>query len=87
MQAAVPQVHNVNFYSWWQQASDSLHTIVQRGFESLAVLGAWTIWKSRNDIVFNGIAPRVDRALLLAREEADLWILAGAKRAKHRGRS
>jgi hypothetical protein len=30
-------------------------------------------------LVFNGIAPRVDRALLLAREEADLWILAGAK--------
>jgi hypothetical protein len=29
MQAAVPQAHNVSFYSWWQQASDRLHTTVQ----------------------------------------------------------
>jgi hypothetical protein len=72
MQAVVPQAHNVSFYSWWQQASDRLHTTVQRGFDSLVVLGAWTIRKARNDVVFNGIAPRVDRALLLAREEADL---------------
>jgi hypothetical protein len=79
MQAAVPQAHNVSFYSWSQQASDRLHTTVQRGFDSLVVLRAWTIWKARNDVVFNGIAPRVDRALLLAQEEADLWILAGAK--------
>jgi hypothetical protein len=45
----------------------------------LVVLGAWTIWKTRNDVVFNGVAPKVDRALLLAREEAELWMLAGAK--------
>jgi hypothetical protein len=79
MQAVVPQAHNVGYYSWWQQASDRLHTSVQRGFDSLVVLGAWTIWKTRKDVVFNRIAPRVDRALLLAREEADLWILAGVK--------
>lgn len=29
--------------------------------------------------VFNGVAPKVDRALLLALEEAELWMLAGAK--------
>ena len=29
--------------------------------------------------MFNGVAPKVDRALLLAREEAELWMLAGAK--------
>jgi len=45
----------------------------------LVVLGAWTIWRTRNDAVLNGVAPKVDRALLLAREEAELWMLAGAK--------
>jgi hypothetical protein len=53
MQAAVPQAHNVGFYSLWQQASDRLHTSVQQGFDSLVVLGAWTIWKASNDTVFN----------------------------------
>ena len=33
-----------------------------------------------NDAVFNRIAPSVDKALLHAREEAELWTLAGAKR-------
>jgi hypothetical protein len=44
---------------------------------NLVMLGAWTICKARNDAVFNGA--RVDRALLSVREEAELWMLAGAK--------
>jgi hypothetical protein len=35
--------------------------------------------EARNDVVFNGVAPRVDRAFLLAGEEAELWMLAGAR--------
>jgi hypothetical protein len=46
---------------------------------TLVVLGAWSIWKTRNDVVFNGAASRIDMALLLAREEVDFWMLAGAK--------
>jgi len=40
-----------------------------------------------NDAVFDRITPSVDRALLLARDEAELWMLAGAKRAECSGRS
>lgn len=29
--------------------------------------------------MFNGASPRIDRALLLAKEEAAFWMLAGAK--------
>jgi len=36
------------------------------------------LWKERNDIVFNGASPRIERVLLLA-QEAALWRLAGAK--------
>jgi hypothetical protein len=43
------------------------------------MLGAWILWKERNDIVFNGASPRLERVLLLAQEEATLWMLAGAK--------
>ena len=52
---------------------------VRNGFNTLVVLEAWTLWKARNDVVFNGITPRVDRTFLLAREESELWMLAGAK--------
>ncbi|KAF8673277.1 hypothetical protein HU200_048831 [Digitaria exilis] len=30
-------------------------------------------------MVFNGIAPRINRTLLLAHEEAEFWMLAGAR--------
>ena len=46
------------------------------------MLGAWILWKERNNIVFNGVSPRLDRALLLAQDEADHWMLAGAKGLK-----
>jgi hypothetical protein len=29
--------------------------------------------------VFNGVSPRLERALLLAQDEADHWLLAGTK--------
>jgi hypothetical protein len=51
----------------------------RKGFKSLVVLGAWVIWKHRNMCVFNGAAPSVSAALLVAREEALMWTLAGAK--------
>ena len=51
----------------------------RKGLNTLITLGAWTIWRHRNDCVFNGATPRLDTALLLAKEEAELWCLAGAK--------
>jgi hypothetical protein len=65
--------------AWWQQSSDRLHTSLQQGCNTLVVLGAWSIWKTRNDVVFNGATPRIDRALLLVGDETDLWMLASAK--------
>jgi hypothetical protein len=66
----------VSLFEWWQQAGDTLNKDTRQGFNSLVVLGAWILWKMRNDIVFNGASPRT---FLLAQNEADLWMLAGAK--------
>jgi hypothetical protein len=52
---------------------------IRKWVNSLITLGAWTIWRHRNDCVFNGATPRLDTALLLTKEEAKLWCLAGAK--------
>ena len=64
---------------WWQQAGDRIRAGALRGFNTLVVLVAWTIWRTRNDVVFDRITPSVERALLLAQDEAELWMLAGAK--------
>ena len=78
-QAVTPLPNDLDFFMWWQQAGDRISAGVLQGFNTLVVLGAWSIWRTRNDTVFDRIAPSVDRALLLARDEAELWMLAGAK--------
>jgi hypothetical protein len=50
-----------------------------KGLNSLVILGAWSIWRHRNDCVFNGATPNVNTVLALAREEAHWWSMAGAK--------
>ena len=52
---------------------------LRKGFNSLVILGAWTIWKHRNRCVFDGCNPSLVTALRVAREEAVLWSLIGAK--------
>jgi hypothetical protein len=50
-----------------------------KGLNSLAALGAWTMWRLRNSCVFDGCTPSLDFSLRLAREERQSWEMAGAK--------
>jgi hypothetical protein len=52
---------------------------LKKGLNSLIILGAWTLWKHRNDIIFNGATPHLSTALSNAGEEAWCWSKAGAK--------
>ena len=52
---------------------------VQKGLNSLVILGAWSLCKHRNPCVFDGMAPNLGVAWMLATEELHLWMLAGAR--------
>jgi len=52
---------------------------LRRGVNSLVILGAWSIWRHRNDCVFENVTPNVNSALHLAKEEAGRWSAVGAK--------
>jgi hypothetical protein len=75
----VPQPVDEVFDEWWRSSNMRVHGHIRKGFNSLVVLGAWVIWKHRNLCVFNGSAPSVPTALQMAREEALLWTVTGAK--------
>jgi hypothetical protein len=76
----VPRQTEASFKSWWHASSLRVQDEQQRkGFNSLVMLGAWIIWKHRNQCVFDGLAPCVSAALLAAREDALLWTVAGAR--------
>jgi hypothetical protein len=52
---------------------------VRKGLNSLIILGAWVLWKHRNDCVFYAESPNIVDVLIQAREERRLWKIAGAK--------
>ena len=52
---------------------------VSNSFNSLVVLGAWSIWTHRNACVFDGATPSISRALSATNDERHLWEMAGAR--------
>jgi hypothetical protein len=74
-----PQPSEASFDEWWRRVISSATSTLKGGLNSLLMLGAWTLWRHRNDCVFNGVSPRLSTALAMAMEEAWAWCMAGAK--------
>jgi hypothetical protein len=78
-QVLCPSTGDSCFDSWWEKSAEMVGKPLSKGFNSLVILGAWSIWKHRNRCVFDGCSPSVVIALSAAREEMLCWCLAGAK--------
>jgi len=77
--ALAPQPQDICFDDWWEKVEASVAGDLRQGLNSLVILGAWSIWRHRNNCVFNRASPSVAAAIALAFEEAHLWSLAGAR--------
>jgi hypothetical protein len=53
-----------------------------KGLNSLIILGAWSIWKHRNNCIFMAESPSISLILSNFRDEHNLRCLAGAKISK-----
>nr|ABA97942.1 retrotransposon protein, putative, LINE subclass [Oryza sativa Japonica Group] len=71
-------INEPSFHIWLCDSRKKVIKAHRRGFDTIATLVAWTIWKERNIRVFNQINRSwVDIARAMA-GEADLWRLARA---------
>ncbi|GJN13318.1 hypothetical protein PR202_gb00010 [Eleusine coracana subsp. coracana] len=59
--------------------ADQANGEIRQGPNSIIILGSWTLWRHRNDCVFNNVSPSIATALILAGDERFLWDMAGAK--------
>jgi hypothetical protein len=64
---------------WWRRVGNMVPNTIREGFNTLLVWGAWTLWRHRNNCVFNGMSPRLSTALAMAMDEAGAWCMAEAK--------
>jgi hypothetical protein len=71
------------FFEWWIAASTRVDDLVKKGFDSLLILRALTIWKHRNRYVFYGIIPNVSCVVSVIKEDLHQWSFAGARRVSH----
>ena len=71
-------LHKNFVFSFCAELDDHL----RKGFNSIIILGAWTLWNLRNRCVFYGEPPNLARALLLASEGLLFWGFCWGERHK-----
>ena len=77
MHRLTPTVAPQEFFDWWLAACKRIRKEMRKGFDSLVVLVAWSIWKERNQRVFQKVQlPPTELADLIL-DEAKLWYYAG----------
>jgi hypothetical protein len=67
------------FVDWCLSSRKRLPRELRRGFDSLALLVAWSLWKERNRRVFDAAASSVDDVVKGVIAEGGLWVAAGFK--------
>jgi nuclear pore complex protein Nup210 len=66
--ALTPQPHE-SFIVWWGKIEELVGDALRQGLNSLIILGAWSIWRHRNDCVFNAARLSIEAALSLAKKK------------------
>jgi len=82
LQVLAPQT-NSSFFDWWEAAISRVDSQVQKGFNTIIILVAWSIWKHRNRCIFDGVVPDVSCVVSVCKEELRQWSLAGAREVSY----
>ncbi|WVZ52762.1 hypothetical protein U9M48_003790, partial [Paspalum notatum var. saurae] len=57
MSSIAPSLDEISFADWWKKAIGRVEKPRKKGFNSLLILGAWTLWNHRNNCVLKGDPP------------------------------
>ena len=77
LQSLTPSLHNSELIPWWLRSRKLMGKALRKSFDSLVILVAWTLWKERNQRVFqraNLSAPELCNFIM---DEIRVWGYAG----------
>ena len=83
MQDLSPRPADISFDDWWASTSNKIDGQARKWFNTIVILGAWSLWNHRNRCVFDGINPNLEDVLVSLRDELHLWSLASARGVSH----
>jgi hypothetical protein len=64
---------------WFSRLTGSSGSAKAKGRRSLVILVCWAIWRERNSRIFEAQEKSLPQLLAAIRDEAMLWVQAGAK--------
>ena len=67
------------FREWFSASIHDSPTILHHGLATMFILTTWRIWKHRKGCVFNSDRPSIARLTDCIKEDARVWVRAGAK--------
>ena len=79
LQALAPGPDDLIFDDWWDNVSNRVSGQVQKGVNSIVILGAWNLWNQRNRCAFDGADPDLSSIISTTKEDLQQWSIAGAK--------
>jgi hypothetical protein len=65
------------YFVWWLAVKKRVHKSQRKGFDSLALLVVWSLWKERNPRVHERVALQPVSLALRILEETRRWARAG----------
>ena len=69
LHALAPGPDDLIFDDWWDNVSDRVSGQVQKGVNSVVILGAWNLWNQRNRCVFDGADPDLSNIISNTKED------------------
>jgi hypothetical protein len=87
LEAKEPKQREASFTEWWKRVIEGLSKNIMKDLNSVIILGAWTLWKHRNSVVFDKARPSIQALMRAFEEDYQLWCFVGAKNLKSLGQT
>ena len=77
LQRHTPSLANSDFVEWWLLSRKQLGKEIRKTFDSLVILVAWSIWKERNQRIFQKVKLTAAELVDFILDEAKVWGFGG----------
>ena len=72
LERVAPRFNELRFADWWKKTSRKIEKTRKIWFNSVVILGAWTLWIQSNKCVFDGASPSQRCSIILWGRDEDV---------------